>query len=355
MNQIGLDTFYEKIHQQKVPFPFDAQIELTYRCNLTCVHCYCRGMADKKQELSTGEVKRIIDTLHQQGCIWLSFTGGEPFIRDDFLELYAYAKQKGFIINILTNGQLLSSAILRYLAISPPQSIELTLNGIRAATYEQITGVPGSFRTVISAIKKIVKLGLPLVVKTNLMRQNAREILRIKKWVEKTVGKPGRKHFFKYDPLIYPRMNGDRSPCAHRLSGAELEDVLRQDVDMWQQYQAQANVCLPAAGTDSSQLYRCNSWMAQAFINPYGKLKFCLFSEKFSADLRHDTFDQGFISNFSRIPAKQFKTASACRACRLRPLCLWCPAKAVLETGNEESPVAYYCAMAQATVRGRTR
>ena len=103
--------------------PIKGQIELTHRCNLNCVHCYCKGSEDvarnmshaarlasstENRELTTQEWKEILDEIHRKGCLWLCFTGGEPLIRDDFLEIYSYAKEKGFIITINTNGLLLT-------------------------------------------------------------------------------------------------------------------------------------------------------------------------------------------------------------------------------------------------------
>src|SRR6058998_2074459 len=96
----------------------NAQIELTYGCNLHCVHCYtdCYNRPDLiKRELSYAEVTRILDQLAAEGCLWVCFTGGEIFMRKDFLDIYAYAKQKGFLITLFTNGTLFTEALADYL------------------------------------------------------------------------------------------------------------------------------------------------------------------------------------------------------------------------------------------------
>jgi MoaA/NifB/PqqE/SkfB family radical SAM enzyme len=101
----------------------NAQIELTYGCNLHCVHCYtdCYNRPDLiKQETSYEDVIRVLDQLHEEGVLWVCFTGGEIFMRKDFLEIYAYAKQKGFLITLFTNGTLFTEAIADYLAQHPP-------------------------------------------------------------------------------------------------------------------------------------------------------------------------------------------------------------------------------------------
>ena len=110
MKTTDSDHFYSATHKKNIFFPFDAQIELTYRCNLNCVHCYCVE-EDKGKELGTKEVKIILDDLKKEGCLWLALSGGEPLMRKDFLEIYAYAQKKGFLITLFTNGQLFNKKI----------------------------------------------------------------------------------------------------------------------------------------------------------------------------------------------------------------------------------------------------
>lgn len=348
MKNHELAHFYEKVHSRKAPFPIDAQVELTYRCNLDCIHCYCKGSRNKEKELTAVEFKKIFDEIYRQGCLWLALTGGEPLIREDFLEIYTYAKEKGFIISVLTNGQLFSKEIIKFLEKAPPYSIEVTLNGMTKNTYESISQVDGSFFRAIENIKDLARSKLPLIIKTNLLKQNKEEVVRIKKWAENILGKPRPMHFFKYDPMVFPRLDGDKTPCEHRLSFREIAGILRQDEDMWQQYQEAIHEEKPDLERDRDCLYHCNSWLTKFFIDPYGRFKFCLFSKKFSSDLRKESFREAFYKTISVVLNERFKTASKCRSCHLRPICYWCPARAYLETGNEEKPVRHYCLLAKA-------
>ncbi len=89
--------------------------------------------------------------------------------------------------------------------------------------------------------------------------------------------------------------------------------------------------------------------MKQFLVNPYGKLKFCIFSDKFSVSLKTASFKEGFYKVFPQLLKEQFKTDSKCKDCSLRPFCCYCPARAYLETGDEETPVPYYCELAKKT------
>lgn len=344
--------FYHKVH--KKDSPFDVQLALTYRCNLRCLHCYCQGISAHKEELKTREVVRILDELHRAGCFWLVLTGGEPFLREDFLDIYSYAKKKGFLVTIFTNAVLLNQDILRVLRQAPPYCLEVTFNGMTAATYEKISRVPGSFLRASENIRILAEQGLPLIIKTNLMRLNKKEFPLIKRWALDLLKRRGLTYPFKYDFMLHPRLNGDSAPLRYRLTFKQLQDVLGRDEDVWQQYQEELHRPFPQFDCDSDLLYHCNTWREQVCVDPFGRLKFCLFSDKYSADLEKVPFDGTFRQMIGKVEKEKFKTNSRCRRCKLRSICHWCPARAALETGSEERPVAYYCRMTK-NIAAQTR
>jgi len=367
MKTKSLGHLYGKLYNGKERYPRDGTIELTHRCSLNCIHCYCKGSEDEKGdasqvtantgqtdngELSTAQWKEILDVVQREGCFYLTITGGDPLVRDDFLEIYSYAKRKGFIITLFTNGHGFTEEVIDYLVKLPPRSMEITLNGITKGTYEAITQVPGSFFRVMETIRILAQKKLPLILKTNCLKQNRHELGKIKKMTEELLGRPSKnRYYFKYDPMIYPRLNGDRTPCSYRLSPEELLEAKRQDPDIWEEYQRGLHAGFPDLERDKNFLYRCNTWMTQFFINPYGKLKFCEFSDKFSVDLKTTSFNEGFYNTFPKLLNERFKTDSKCRDCSLRSICYHCPARAGLETKDEEAPVSYYCELAKATYR----
>lgn len=368
MKKVQSRLFAASLKNKKEYFPLYGQIELTHRCNFNCIHCYCgksvtrgsRLASESRQrrpgtvcgELSAREWKKILDEIRKEGCLFLCFTGGEPLIREDFLEIYSYAKQKGFIITIFTNGYALDKKITACLAKHPPYSIEITLNGITQTTYESITRRKGSYSKVIENIHLLKKKKLTLLIKTNCLKENKDELGQIKKWAEELLGKfPGRKYCFKYDSMIYLRHNGRERLTNPRLSFEELEEMRRQDQDIWAEYQRGLHHAFPDLKRDRSFLYQCDAWKKNFFIDPFGRLKFCTFSDKFSVDLRTTPFKKGFYEVFPQLLNVRFKTNSKCRDCSLRPICYHCPARAYIETGNEEAPVPYFCELARMAAR----
>ena len=85
--------------------PLSVQFDLTYRCNERCVHCYLDH--DDHGEMTTAEVKHVLDQLAAEGTLFLIFSGGELLLRKDFFELLAYARELGFDVKLKTNAILM--------------------------------------------------------------------------------------------------------------------------------------------------------------------------------------------------------------------------------------------------------
>src|ERR1700733_9217731 len=107
------DSFQTRWSDLRVPL--NGTIEVTRRCPLTCLHCYNNlSMSDgdaSSRELTREEHYRLLDELATAGCLWILYTGGEIFARRDFLDIYTYAKQKGFLLTLFTNGTLITERV----------------------------------------------------------------------------------------------------------------------------------------------------------------------------------------------------------------------------------------------------
>ncbi len=344
--------FFDRFFSRPESFPINGQLDLTYRCNFHCVHCYSKGSHDRISEMTTRDVCRVIDILAREGCLWLDMTGGEPLLRQDFRRIYLCAWRRGFLVTLLTNGSLLTDSLVRFFKKYPPYAIEVTLNGITPKVYESVTRVPGSFKKVMGNLKKIICAKLPLRIKTNALTLNKDEVILIKKWAEENVPAPGGRGFsFSYDPAIFPRLNGDKTPCRYRLDPSQLATLRQSDPELGREYQDYllASPCRGRRAADD--LYHCDAWRAQFVVNPSGRLKFCPLTDKFSVDLKAQSFRHGFYEVFPELLKEKFQTKSRCRRCGRRSFCAYCPPKAFLETGREEGPVPYYCRMAAAVER----
>jgi len=338
---IPYHKFSKRIHDKAASerIPLVGGIELTFRCNLKCAHCYV-VYDPKKKEMTYPEICHILDEIIDAGCLWLLITGGEPFIRDDFLDIYTYAKKKGLLITLFTNGTLITPQIADHLREWQPFSVEISLYGITKETYESITGVPGSFKRCIEGINLLLERKIPFKLKTLVTILNRHEMWEIKKYAK------GLGTEFRFDPIINPRLDGSKKPCQFRLSPEEVIQIDLADEDRhkgWLRFFAD-RVMVPIK---SEYLHLCGAGSISFHLDPYGRLQLCILTRKPSYDIREGSFVEGWNSFFPKLRAQRLKGFHKCRNnCELVSLCDQCPGWSQLEHGDNETPVEYLCRVA---------
>ena len=143
-----------------------------WQCNLKCRHCYAAGQAQAdRPQLDTDQWKQIIDSCQKAGVTQLTFTGGEPTLRQDLPQLVEHAKW--FVTRLNTNGILLTEGLCRQLKAASLDSVQITLYSQDAAIHDQLVGVPGSWEKTVAGLGQALAAGLDTSVNTPLCRQNA--------------------------------------------------------------------------------------------------------------------------------------------------------------------------------------
>ena len=136
--------------------PTMGSLELTARCNLTCQHCYINEPANdrvaRSKEMTTEQMKRVIDQVVAEGTLFFTMTGGEVLLRPDFREIYLHAREQGLLVTIFTNATLVTERIADFLAEYPPVAIEISIYGYTEATYEAVTGIKGSHKKFMRGV-----------------------------------------------------------------------------------------------------------------------------------------------------------------------------------------------------------
>ena len=169
MEAVSYGTFSQSLHERvgSSRVPFSGTIEVTRRCPLECAHCYNNlPMGDREAqlaELTLDEHCRLLDEMAEAGCLWLLFTGGEIFARRDFLDIYTYAKKKGFLITLFTNGDADHRAHRRLPGAEwRPFAIEITLYGATQGDLRAADRHSGLVRRCMRGIALLLERGLPL-------------------------------------------------------------------------------------------------------------------------------------------------------------------------------------------------
>ena len=152
--------------------PYILELEITRRCNLRCVHCYARA-EDRPfdDELTFDELVSVLDQGRALGIRELSLTGGEVFVRRDFVDVIDAGLDRGYDVRFVTNATLLDQPLLRALCARPIKLITASLDAMSTAAHEAIRG-PGSHRPARDAIDRLLDAGFPLSVITAFSRLN---------------------------------------------------------------------------------------------------------------------------------------------------------------------------------------
>jgi radical SAM protein with 4Fe4S-binding SPASM domain len=159
--------------------PLTIKWEITRGCNLKCKHCYARAGKTLKNELNTEEIKKLLDRLDEIGTISLHFTGGEPFVRKDFLDILEHANRHNFSITILTNATLIDRDLANKLSRINIHSVQVSLDGAKSETHDKIRGIAGAFDLTIRGIKNLIENEIKVSIATTFSKNNINEVEEI--------------------------------------------------------------------------------------------------------------------------------------------------------------------------------
>ena len=349
MEQLTYGAFSAELHKRQAGerVPMQVSIEVTRRCPLECLHCYnnlpMSDMDAKRRELTKEEHFLVLDELVDLGCFWLLYTGGEIFARKDFLEIYTYAKKKGFLITLFTNGTIMNEQIADYLAEWPPFAIEITLYGRTRETYEALTAIPGSYDRCLRGIRLLKERKLPLKLKTVATSINKHEVLAMRQFAEEELGVE-----FKMDGQINPRIDCSQSPLAVRLSPEEVVALDLATPKTANEYRSLAERTLsetPSSG-EADTVYVCGGGMKSFAINALGEVSICVISQQETFSLRNAGLRSVWESSLKHLRDRKRSRVTKCTECRIKLLCGMCPANGEMESGDRETPVEFLCHVA---------
>ncbi len=335
--------FSRRIHEQAADHDqvIKAQLELTYRCNLRCRHCYTdpyNNRDDIRHELTTTEIERLLVEMRDLGIIWLNLTGGDIFMHPQFFDIYESAYRKGFLLQLYTNGTLFTRTIVERLERMPPFTIDVSVHSVNEARFDWFTQVPGSFRAFLRGVELMRQSSLPLTFKTKLMNWNRGEVADLQRFVE-SCGQP-----FGYSSSLSPRLNGDCAPLDYRLAPEELAELEGLGAPLTTGEAACSALRSDATGTD--RLFRCGCGTDTIHISAWGELGTCTLQYEHRASLRQYSLREAIQRVFAATRAAHYSPESPCRRCHVLEFCDKKPSDARWEYGSSDAPIPYDCDIA---------
>ncbi len=343
LDEIDLAEFTDLLKRKasEKDVPLSGSVEVTAGCNLNCVHCYIRPQqTNTTGELTASEWMRVIDEIAEHGCLWLLLTGGEPFTRPDFLQIYDHAMMAGRLVTLFTNGTTITPEIADHLADLPPRMIEITLYGRTRETYERITAVPGSHERCLTGIQLLLERKLPLKLKTMAMTLNVHEIDAMKAFADE------RGLEFRFDTDLNPRLDGCMAPTRLRIPPSDVVSLDRSHEERTKDLRDLYLRSLDRGNPRREFVFRCGAASATFHVDSNGNLSPCMMARHPAKSLRETPLREALKSLAATVRDMRAATASPCRKCHLASVSGVCPGRSEMETGNPESDVQYFCQVA---------
>lgn len=169
---------------EKKDMPLITMIEITNVCNFSCQFCYIANCNNEKKFISLDKFKQLVDQLVAEGCILLKITGGESLLHKNFKEMYLYAKNRGLIVEIYSNGSLINKDYIELFKDYPPYRIEVSLYGFDDKLFQNITrnNKPGLSSTITDNILSLKENGIKVVCKSTINTLTVDEINTMSNW-----------------------------------------------------------------------------------------------------------------------------------------------------------------------------
>jgi MoaA/NifB/PqqE/SkfB family radical SAM enzyme len=262
---------WEIAREQRIPLK--CKLNVTYRCNLACSFCYNGERPGpvsghpSREELRPAEIEQLLGQLKDSGTFVLTITGGEPFCRDDVLDIVASACDRGFAVEILTNGTRVTPDAARRLADLGVQLVVIPIFGARASTHDTFVRVDGAFERAVLGIRRLRSAGVQVGVRCAVMRQNFDQWSEVRDLVKELGAR-----YFPHVQVHLP-VDGRRDLRDERLDAQQLAQLFE-------------------AGLQLNPEYRCGLGFARVDVLPNGDVTPCALVSLPVGNVRQTPFGQ---------------------------------------------------------------
>lgn len=359
------DLLIEKLSLQAglQRIPLNGAFELTSRCNFNCRMCYVHDKSEDKslirRELTADQWIGIAEDAREAGMLNLVLTGGEIFLRSDFKDIYERLSRMGFKITLYTNGSLIDETKAKWLGRIPPTSMEITLYGASADTYEKMCGNAAGYERTIKAVDMLMAEGINLELKMTVTYDNMGDMEQLAEFAYKR-GLP-----LSIVDYLFPQMACE-SPDHCRLSPRDLVDFMKKYFSATDRLrEAYSTGELPKQtleraarivqdiekldrdkeSAERKSAFTCKAGTSSFWVNWEGIMVPCGMMKEPAINLLQTSFNEAWdrlCEGIYDIPA-----CSECEQCSMKMFCDVCPAKLKTETGHYDRPAPYLCELAR--------
>lgn len=318
----------------KMGIPLSVQLDLTYRCNERCIHCYLDH--SDHGEMNTAEIKDLLAQMADAGVFYLTISGGEILMRRDFFQILEYARAKTFCIKLKTNAVLIRAREAERIHSLGVESVQVSIYSHRAEVHDAITKMPGSLRQSVDGIRLLRAHGLHVIIANVLMSKNVHDQAEVRALALELGAQ------YTVDPTITPMMDGDRSILSLNVDEGALREVFRNEALV-------GNVeefCAPPQGADEEALNSlpCSAGHTACYVSPYGDVYPCVQFPLPSGNVRRTRFADIWRDSpqLNEVRSIALRDLPSCSKCAHGTSCTRCPGLAYME-GNMRGPSYQDC------------
>jgi molybdenum cofactor biosynthesis enzyme MoaA len=333
--------------------PLKASIDLTYRCNHRCRHCWLwtpDTPDERAAELTTEEWRTLVDQARALGTREWAISGGEPMLREDFTEIFEYLTSKATTYSLNTNGTLITPQIAQLLKRKGNKMV--AVYGASAEVYDHVTRNPGGFDALLQGLAYLKKAGAGFTMQLIPMRDNWHQ------WDEMVAfAQSWSRHWRIGAPWLFKTACGDPVRNAEierqRLDPADVVALDPPEVTFEERRAGQARDREAVhSGTGDRLCASCIERSRDFHVDPNGRMSFCCFAKDptLRYDLRSGSASAGweeFIPSLTDVARGGAEYREGCAACELRSDCRWCDVYGFLEHRRHGARVEYLCAVAR--------
>lgn len=342
----------------RLGLPIAGNFELTARCNFHCPMCYVHMSTDeiakKGKELTAEQWISIAEQAKNQGMIFALLTGGEPFVRKDFFEIYGAMKSMGLMVSINSNGSMLEGDILEELLADPPFRMNVSLYGGCNETYEKMCGHP-MYERVLNNIITLKKQGVDVRINLSITPYNCDDIESIYEIVK------GHDIQVKASSYMYPpiRLEKELEGYGNRLSPEDSAkytikwDLLRfTDEEFRIRAESMKNLVAVEQNECATEMEKgisCRAGSSTFWMTWDGQMRPCGMMPYPTTYPLEVGFDKAWNTLVEE--TKKIKQPLKCSSCSKKEVCGVCAAVCVSETGDFQKVPKYMCKRTDEMIR----
>lgn len=337
--------------------PISGNFELTPRCNFSCKMCYIHMTPEEMKPLGRERTAEewigLARQAREAGMVFLLLTGGEPFLRPDFPEIYEALVEMGLSVSINTNGSMLNEELKELFTRLPPSNLNVSLYADSPQGYNQLCGVSGGYERTMSALRWFKERNILVNLNATITPHNEAYVRKIEEFAMENeynlrlttysfppVRRPGAPEPLRFTPERAGRL---RAENIYYQYGADTVCAMARSLDS---KTPERELTLPECGDPM----RCHGGRSMFWVAWNGTMSPCGMLSTPGAD----PFAEGFRVAWERIREEtaKIRLCPDCLVCPERSTCLSCAAVTIGETGQFDGKPEYLCRLNTAYRQG---